>query len=133
MKNDVFRYSDCPMHRSMAILGTKWKPIIIYALRERKARFGQLHTAVGSISKKVLTTTLRELEADGVLLREEFRELPPRVEYSLTEKGLALIPIILKLAEWDHIYHEGSAAQCGKDNFTQSRKVAKAHAEKDTL
>jgi len=111
MKNDVFRYSDCPVHRSMAIIGTKWKPIIIYALRERKARFGQICAVVGAISKKVLTTTLRELEADGVLLREEFKELPPRVEYSLTEKGLALIPIILKLAEWDDVYHQADTVQ----------------------
>jgi DNA-binding HxlR family transcriptional regulator len=106
MKKDIFRYSDCPVHRSMAILGTKWKPIIIYALREHTARFGQLHAAVGSISRKVLTTTLKELEADGVLYREEFKELPPRVEYSLTEKGRALIPIILQLAEWDRNYHK---------------------------
>ena len=113
MKNDVFRYSDCPVHRSMAILGTKWKPIIIYALQERKARFGQIYAAVGSISKKVLTTTLRELEADGILLREEFKELPPRVEYSLTEKGLALIPIIIQLTQWDTVYHEENAVQCG--------------------
>ncbi|MGQ2982866.1 winged helix-turn-helix transcriptional regulator [Flavobacterium sp.] len=114
MKNDVFRYSDCPVHRSMAIIGTKWKPIIIYALRERKARFGQICAVVAAISKKVLTTTLRELEADGVLLREEFKELPPRVEYSLTEKGQALIPIILQLAEWDHIYHEVNVVACEK-------------------
>ncbi|MEL1245639.1 helix-turn-helix domain-containing protein [Flavobacterium sp. DGU11] len=105
MQKDVFRYSACPMHRSMAILGTKWKPIIIYALRERKARFGQLHTAVGSISKKVMTSTLKELEADGIVLREEFKELPPRVEYSLTEKGRTLIPIIIQLAEWDNVHY----------------------------
>ena len=105
MNNEVFRYADCPMHRSMAILGTKWKPIIIYALRERKARFGQLHAMIGTISKKVLTSTLRELEADGILLREEFKELPPRVEYTLTEKGATLIPIIIQLAEWDNLHY----------------------------
>ncbi|MFI2743613.1 winged helix-turn-helix transcriptional regulator [Zhouia sp. PK063] len=102
--NDVFRYSDCPMHRSMAILGSKWKPIIIYALRERTARFGQLHSAIGSISKKVLTTTLKELEQDEILIREEFKELPPRVEYTLTEKGKALIPIMKELVNWDYKY-----------------------------
>ena len=105
MKSNVFRYSDCPMHRSMAILGTKWKPIIIYALRERTARFGQLHAAIGSISKKVLTTTLKELEADGILTREEFKELPPRVEYSLTQKGRELVPVMLHLTEWDNKYY----------------------------
>jgi len=104
MKKAIFQYSDCPMHRSMAILGTKWKPILIWALREKKARFGQIAATVGTISKKVLTSTLRELEEDGVISREEFKELPPRVEYTLTEKGRALIPIMLKLVQWDSIY-----------------------------
>jgi len=106
MKNDVFRYSNCPMHRSMAILGTKWKPIVIYVLRSRTARFGQIHAAIGSISKKVLTSTLKELEADRILLREEFKELPPRVEYTLTEKGKTLLPIIIELAKWDNEHYE---------------------------
>ncbi|MFL9845486.1 winged helix-turn-helix transcriptional regulator [Flavobacterium rhizosphaerae] len=106
MKKDVFRYNSCPAYRSMAILGSKWKPIIIYMLRERKARFGQLHAAIGTISKKVLTDMLKELETDGVLLREEFKELPPRVEYSLTEKGSTLVPIIVQLARWDNMHYE---------------------------
>ncbi len=104
MKKEAFQYSDCPIHRSMAILGTKWKPILIWALRERKARFGQLAAAVGLISRKVLTSTLKELEEDGVIKREEFKELPPRVEYALTEKGHALIPIMLQLVDWDSAY-----------------------------
>ena len=104
MNKAIFQYSDCPMHRSMSILGTKWKPILIWALRDKKARFGQLATTVGTISKKVLTSTLRELEEDGVISREEFKELPPRVEYTLTEKGHALIPIMLKLVQWDNEY-----------------------------
>jgi len=94
------------MHRSMAILGSKWKPIVIYALRERTARFGQLHASIGTISKKVLTSTLKELEADGILFREEFKELPPRVEYSITERGRTLIPIIIQLAQWDNEHYE---------------------------
>jgi DNA-binding HxlR family transcriptional regulator len=105
MKKDAFQYSECPMHRSMAILGTKWKPIIIWVLRDRKARFGQIAMAVGLISRKVLTTTLREMEHDGILLREEHKELPPRVEYSLTEKGKALIPLMIELVKWDHQFN----------------------------
>lgn len=100
MKSNTFYYSECPVTRSMAILGTKWKPIIIYALRSRKARFGQIAASVGLISRKVLTTTLKELETDGIIMRKEFNETPPRVEYSLTEKGLALLPIIINVAEW---------------------------------
>lgn len=101
MNKEHFKYSDCAMHRSMAVLGTKWKPIVIWVLRERTARFGQIAAAIGMISRKVLTTTLQELERDGLVAREEFRELPPRVEYSLTEKGRALIPIMKDLVDWD--------------------------------
>jgi DNA-binding HxlR family transcriptional regulator len=105
-KKKAFQYSNCPVHRSMAIIGTRWKPILIWALRDRTARFGQLAAAVGLISRKVLSSTLKELEEDGIIMRQEFRELPPRVEYSLTEKGQALIPIISQLAEWDSAYSE---------------------------
>lgn len=89
------------MKRSMAVLGTKWKPIIVYALRERTARFGQIVAVIGEISRKVLTQTLKELEADGIVSRSVHKEVPPRVDYALTEKGRALLPIILELAEWD--------------------------------
>lgn len=106
MSTEVFKYSTCPAFRSMAILGSKWKPIIIYMLRKRTARFGQLHAGIGTISKKVLTGTLKELEADGILLREEFKELPPRVEYSLTEKGKSLLPLIISLAKWDYEHYK---------------------------
>lgn len=106
MKSSTFRFSDCPMHRSMGILGTKWKPIIIYALRERTVRFGQLHAIIGSISKKVLTTSLKELEQDEIIIRTEYKEIPPRVEYTLTERGKALIPIMLELVAWDKAFCE---------------------------
>jgi DNA-binding HxlR family transcriptional regulator len=101
MQTNKLRYSDCPMHRSMAILGTKWKPIVVWVLRNRTARFGQIAAVIETISRKVLTTTLLELEADGIIYREEFKEIPRRVEYSLTPRGLGLLPILQQLAEWD--------------------------------
>lgn len=104
MKKENFKYSDCAMHRSMAVLGTKWKPIVIWVLRDRKARFGQIAATIGLISRKVLTTTLKELEDDGLIAREEHREIPPRVEYSLTPKGQALLPIMRQLVDWDTEY-----------------------------
>lgn len=103
---DNLRYSECHMKRSMAVLGTKWKPIIVYALRERKARFGQIAAMIGEISRKVLTDSLKELEADGIISRSVYKEVPPRVDYALTDKGEALIPIILDLAEWDKKFGE---------------------------
>jgi DNA-binding HxlR family transcriptional regulator len=104
MQAQNLKYSNCNMQRSMAILGTKWKPIVIWVLRERKARFGQIAASIHIISRKVLTTTLQELEADGIITREEFKELPPRVEYGLTERGHALLPILQQIAEWNGTY-----------------------------
>ncbi len=106
MNKDRFKYSDCAMHRCMGVLGTKWKPIVVWYLRDRKARFGQLAATIGIISRKVLTETLKELEADGLVIREEHKELPPRVEYSLTEKGVALLPILRQIVDWDEAYRE---------------------------
>ncbi|MDQ1151507.1 MULTISPECIES: winged helix-turn-helix transcriptional regulator [Sphingobacterium] len=106
MKRTEFKSCSCAMQRSMAILGTRWKPVIIYTLRDRKARFGQLDALIENISRKVLTSSLKELEEDGVILREEYKELPPRVEYSLTEKGKALIPIMCQLAKWNESFYE---------------------------
>ncbi|MEI9921086.1 MAG: helix-turn-helix domain-containing protein [Bacteroidota bacterium] len=105
MQKRIVFLSDCPIHRSMAILGTKWKPVIIWALRERKMRFGQIAVAIGTISRKVLTTTLNQLEQDGIVYRKTSPETTsPHVEYTLTEKGRDLIPLMLNLVEWDRKY-----------------------------
>jgi len=126
MKSDVFRYSDCPMKRSMGILGTKWKPIVIYVLRDRKLRFGQVAAVVGEISRKVLTATLKELEADGLVTREEHKEVPPRVEYGLTAKGLDLVPIIMQLVDWDVKYYEYDEIYTGRRCRPSTRQSSAA-------
>ncbi len=87
------------MTRTMGVLGSKWKPIIIVALARRQ-RFGQLAQRLPLISRKVLTEQLKELEEDGLIVREAFAELPPRVEYSLTAHGQALLPILDQLCAW---------------------------------
>jgi DNA-binding HxlR family transcriptional regulator len=89
----------------MASIGTKWKPIIIYTIGKKSVRFGQIHARMGIISKKVLTEQLKELEEDGIVTRQEFKELPPRVEYTLTQKGLDLLPILNMLTRWNQKYH----------------------------
>lgn len=105
MKQRVVFLRDCPIHRSMSILGTKWKPVILWALRERTMRFGQIAAAIDNISRKVLTTTLSQLEQDGVVYRNIKSESGMQhVDYSLTEKGRDLIPLMLKLVEWDTKY-----------------------------
>jgi len=100
-KNELMAFS-CPLGKAMVAIGSKWKPIIILVIRDRKLRFGELALKITVISRKVLTDQLREMENDGLLIREEFKEIPPRVEYSLTEKGIALIPIFSQLQEWEH-------------------------------
>ncbi len=97
----------------MVSLGSKWKPIILHTINTRKLRFGQLDAIIPLITRKVLTQQLNELEEDGILIREEFAELPPRVEYSLAEKGLALLPILKSICEWN-VYYENTKMCDGK-------------------
>ena len=114
------------MKRSMSILGSKWKPILIYSLRERNARFGQLAAIVGTISRKVLAATLKEMEAEGLVTREEHAEPPLRVEYSLTERGRELLPIMESLSAWDLKYYTLEDAERVKSYKTTARQRRKA-------
>lgn len=102
MKDAAFCTSACPITRTMGVVGGKWKPILIFTIGEKRVRFGQLAHKVDLISRKVLTEQLKELEEDGIVCREAFAELPPRVEYSLTAHGLALLPILGQLCQWNN-------------------------------
>ena len=90
----------CSLVHAMNIIGGKWKLIIIYLLANGSLRFGRLLLFVPTISKKVLTEQLRELEQDGLIIRKRYAETPPRVEYSLSKQGEALLPILRQLSEW---------------------------------
>ena len=90
----------------MGVIGTKWKTIIVYVIQDRKVRFGQLDVYIPLITRKVLTEQLKELVADGVLKRESFKEIPPRVEYSLTKKGKALLPILSNIMVWNDTFEK---------------------------
>lgn len=104
MKDDRFCNSHCPLTRAIGTIGNKWKPIIVNVIRERTVRFGQLDAIIPHITRKVLTEQLKELEEDGLLKRISYKEIPPRVEYFLTEKGLGLLPIIDLIKEWNTKY-----------------------------
>ena len=92
--------TDCPVVHTMSIIGGRWKPIILYCLMGGKLRFGKLALFITTISRKILTEQLKELENYGLIKREEFNELPPKVEYSLTELGKSLIPVINAICTW---------------------------------
>lgn len=101
IKETVF--TDCPIRNVLARISGKWSLLVLYTL-DRKGmspmRFNQLRRAIPDISQKVLTTTLRTLETDGLICRKVFAEVPPRVEYSLTERALTLIPLVDSLINW---------------------------------
>ena len=92
---------NCPMTNVVSVLGGKWKFIILYTLVKSPKRFGQINHFIPSISNKVLTEQLRELQEDGIINRKVLTDrIPVNVEYSLSEKGKELIPIIEKMVEW---------------------------------
>lgn len=91
----------CPVRNVVARFGNKWALLVILVLSENEPiRYNELGRKIPDISSRVLSNTLRTLEADGLVLRTFYQEVPPRVEYSLTDTGRSLVPIILELTEW---------------------------------
>ena len=93
------KYS-CPVEAMVEVIGGKWKGVILYHLLDGTQRFNELKRLKPNITQRMLTLQLRELEADGIIHREVYREVPPKVEYSLTELGESLRPVILLMMEW---------------------------------
>ncbi|MDL2289500.1 helix-turn-helix transcriptional regulator [Clostridia bacterium OttesenSCG-928-F22] len=97
----------CPVNSLLLMLQGKWKSQVIFAMSLNNViRFGQLKKEVSGITNTMLTNTLRELEADGLVHREQFNEIPPHVEYSLTEKGRNLFPVFYEMLKWGLQYAE---------------------------
>ena len=100
-KKIIFDENSCPVTATMQVLGGKWKTILINAIYQTSpARFGELKRSVIGITQSMLTSQLRELEDDGIIKRKVYAEVPPKVEYTLTEFGLTLGPIIQSMAKW---------------------------------
>jgi DNA-binding HxlR family transcriptional regulator len=93
-------YLSCPLTSAMEIIGGKWKIVILGHLFTGVKRFGELKQLMPGVTQKMLTQQLRELETDGLLHREIYKEIPPKVEYSLTENGKSLEPILKELCTW---------------------------------
>ena len=104
---DVLPYNPerCPFTATWRVIGGKWKGLIWWRLSRGLSRFGQLRRSLPQVSKKMLVQQLRELERDGIVRRDEFDQVPPRVEYSLTAYGRSLEPVILAISTWgfDHL------------------------------
>lgn len=96
----------CPVATMVELIGNKWKLLILRNLLACTSRFGELKSGVPGISQKVLTDNLRALESDGLVVRTVFPEVPPRVEYSLSEIGNSLRPLFKSMEEWGNTYKE---------------------------
>lgn len=94
----------CPVETTLMLIGNKWKVLILRDLMEGTRRFGQLKKSVGNVSQKVLTTQLRSMEQDELLTRKVYAQVPPRVEYTLTERGRSLKPILDAMRHWGEAY-----------------------------
>ncbi|OZC01767.1 winged helix-turn-helix transcriptional regulator [Rubricoccus marinus] len=90
----------CPVTRLVDVIGGRWKVPILWQLSTGTHRYGALRRAIGGISERMLVQQLRALEADGLVARTQYPEVPPRVEYALTERGCSLVPLLQGLAEW---------------------------------
>jgi DNA-binding HxlR family transcriptional regulator len=93
------RYS-CSVEATLDVIGGKWKGVIIYYLLNGTKRHSELKKLMGNVTQRMLTLQLRELEVDGLVHREIYKQIPPKVEYSLTELGKSLGPVILHMREW---------------------------------
>jgi len=94
----------CPVAFTVNVIGGKWKSLILFHLMSGTMRFNELRRLIPDITQRMLTLQLRELETDGVIHREIYREVPPKVEYSLTELGSSLTPLVCAMREWGAVH-----------------------------
>lgn len=98
----------CPVETTLTLIGDKWKVLILRDLLPGTKRFGELKKSIGSVSQKVLTAQLRDMEESGLLTRKVYAEVPPRVEYTLTELGYSLKPILDAMYSWGESYKQNA-------------------------
>jgi DNA-binding HxlR family transcriptional regulator len=116
----------CGLEAALLVMGGKWKPLILFHLGHGKRRFGELRRLVSGVSEKMLIQQLRELQADGVIERVDFKEIPPKVEYSVTPLGRSLAKALLPLCEWGTGHSEAIEA-------IRSRRAATASEERQEV
>lgn len=96
----------CPVEITLSMMSDRWKVLILRDLLDGTKRFGELRKSIGKVSQKVLTANLRSMEEDGLVSRKVFAEVPPRVEYTLTETGISLKPILDSMVVWGENYRK---------------------------
>lgn len=117
----------CPLEYGLTVFGGKWKSRVICVLAEKGTlRYSSIRKEMTNITDAVLAATLKELIMDDIVKRRQFNEIPPRVEYSLTDKGLSVVPILQTICKWSGAYHkednENTLPQCQKCDYNGSVK-----------
>lgn len=98
----------CPVEATLSLIGGKWKGVVLWHLLQGTLRFNEIRRRLPNVTQRMLTNQLRELEADGFVIRTVYAEVPPKVEYSLSERGRSLEPVILALKAWGEANVEGA-------------------------
>ncbi|OUS24296.1 transcriptional regulator [Gammaproteobacteria bacterium 45_16_T64] len=93
-------YTHCPVEAALDVIGGKWKSIVLFRIMEQTRRFNELRRLIPAVTQRTLTNQLRELERDGLIHRKVYAEVPPKVEYSATDLGLSLQPVLEAIAHW---------------------------------
>lgn len=104
MNENITKLPACPVETTLMLIGDKWKVLILRDLMPGTKRFGELKKSIGSVSQKVLTAQLRDMEKSELISRKVYAEVPPRVEYSLTPLGQSLKPILDRMVKWGENY-----------------------------
>lgn len=117
--------SGCAVEVTLSVMGGTWKPVILFHLLPGKKRFGELSRTIGAITQRMLTLQLRELENAGIVERTVYAEVPPRVDYALTELGRSLEPVLIAMRNWGSAYasnhlHE-DAVQAGSAQASEKK------------
>lgn len=106
--------SGCPAEVTLYFLSGKWRPMIIYWLLQGPMRFNELQRRLGAVTHRTLSKTLKKMEADGLVIRRDYGEIPPRVDYSLTPRGRSLEPILRAMERWAQDHREAAEIVSGR-------------------
>lgn len=122
--------SGCAVEVTLSVMGGTWKPIILFHLLHGKKRFGELGRSIGGITQRMLTLQLRELEEAGIVERTVYAEVPPRVDYALTELGRSLQPVLIAMRNWGTEYSKSFAAADPLHDDDQNHAICPPDIEK---
>ncbi len=114
---------NCGLEAALEVIGGKWKVLILWALHGEARRFGELRRTVPGISEKMLIQNLKEMEADGIVTRHDFKEIPPRVEYGLTLFGISLSAALTPLCEWGQLHMVRIGAGKEEEDDVEPRRM----------